>query len=133
MTFDPARWAQSVFIHPTREQLEKAFHRHPPMQQLKKKLQLWCVTCKFGPDRPFHATVVVRGVRKGHELDSLLTALRVLGDSPVGFVGALSQTFHVQLGHGRPMIGLIAAEEPLDRDSAVAHFPESGDQPSGAV
>ena len=133
MSFDPSRWLQSVFIHPTRDQFEGGFHRHPAMMQLKRKLQLWVVTCKFSPDRPYHATVVIRGVRQGHELASLLTATRVLGDSPVGFIGALSQTIHIVLGHGRPLIGLLASEEPLDRDHAVAQFPESGDQPSGAV
>lgn len=133
MSFDPSRWLQSVFIHPTRDQLEEGFHRHPAMMQLKRKLMLWQQTCKFFPDRPYHATVVVRGVRQPYELAAMLTAMRVLGDSPIGFTEALSHTFHIVLGHGRPLIGLIASEEPLDRDHAVAQFPESGDQPSGAV
>lgn len=127
MTFDPARWAQSVFIHPTRLELEEGHMRAQLKLNLKKKLQKWVPICNFAPDRHYHATVVIRGVRREEQAGSILTAMRVLLDAPLGFDVAISHTIHVVLGQGRPLIGLIAAEEPLDRDSAVAHFPVSGD------
>lgn len=127
MTFDPARWAQTVFIHPTRLELEEGHMRAQLKINLKKKLQKWVPICQFAPDRHYHATVVLRGVRHDKEADAVLTAMRVLLDAPLGFDHAISRTIHVVYGEGRPVIGLIASEEPLDRDSAVAHFAAGGD------
>lgn len=126
--FDPARWAQRVFIHPTRDQLEEGAFKTAPFLQLKRKLQLWCVTCKFEPAPRYHATVLLRGVREHKQGISMMAAVRVLADAPIGFAEAISHTFHVELGHGRPFIGLVASEEPLDSLSASAHFVARGDE-----
>lgn len=127
MTFDPAKWAQSVWLHPTRDQLERGYAETRPHLQNKRKLQLRMASSGFGPTQAYHATVVIQGVNRHMVGETIMTATRVLADSPTGFDGALSYMFHVQYG-GRPLIGLIASEEPLDRDSAVAHFVARGDE-----
>ena len=127
MTFDPARWSDNVWVHPTRDQLEEACTKTAPFLQLKRKLHLRVESAKFAPERGYHATVVVDGVRPGWEGLSMMTATRVFCDSPIHFSTALSYTFHVKYG-GRPLIGLICGEQPLDRDFALAHFVARGDE-----
>jgi len=127
MTFDPQRWAQAVFIHPTRRQFEEPCVTEAFLQ-LKRKLQLRCDSAGFAPIGPYHATVLLQGVNRHREGQSMMAAIRVLSDAPIGFSDAKSYTFHVQLGQGRPFIGLVAAEEPLDSLSASAHFVARGDE-----
>ena len=131
--FDPERWLSSFFIHPTRLEMDEGHCRAQLKLNMKTKVRKWVEICKFDPDRRYHATVVIRGAKAGKEGDAMLTAMRVLCDAPLNFDISLSTTFHVQLGGGRPLIGLIATEEPLDRDSAIAQFPPSGDEASGAI
>jgi hypothetical protein len=122
VNFDPRRWLQSVWIHPSRRELEMGYSRTDAQRSLKHKLQQRVTVEQFAPLGRYHATVVVAGVNRYAEGVSLMTATRVFSDSPVGFDDALSYTFHVQLGGSRPLIGLLASEEPLDRGSALAHF-----------
>lgn len=126
--FDPARWAQHVFIRPTRDQFEEGWRKTAPFLQMKRKLQVWCEKNKFEPIGRYHATVVLRGVRAGQQGASMMSAVRVLSDAPIGFAEAISHMFHVELGHGGPMIGMVASEEPLDSLSALAHFVTRGDE-----
>lgn len=125
--FDPVKWAQAVFVHPTRDQLEKGWAGKPYFD-LKKKLQQRCDSAGFAPVVPYHATVVIQGVEKHRQGQAMMTAVRLLCDAPIGFAEARSHTFHVQLGNGRPFIGLVAAEEPLDSLSVLAHFLPRGDE-----
>ena len=124
--FDPVKWAQAVCIRPTRKQFEEPFVT-ASFLQLKKKLQISCDAEGFAPVVRYHATVVIRGVLRHQEGSAMMAAVRVLCDSPIGFDDAISYTFHVQRSGGRPLIGLVASEEPLDSDSAVAHFVVRGD------
>lgn len=124
---DPARWAQSVFIHPTRQQFEEPFTT-AAFLQLKRKLQLRCDSAGFAPTQAYHATVLLQGVNKHREWLAMCAATRVLCDAPIGFSVAKSHTFHVQYGGGRPFIGLVACEEPLDSLSVSAHFVPRGDE-----
>lgn len=116
-----------MFIHPTRDQFDKG-HAGAQFFHLKKKLQDRCDSAGFAPVVPYHATVVIRGVERHKQGQAMVVAVRVLSDAPIGFAEAKSHTFHVQLGQGRPFIGLVAAEEPLDSLSVLAHFLPRGDE-----
>ncbi len=127
VAFDPVRWAQAVFVHPTRDQLERGYVG-AAFFQLKKKLQLRSDSAGFAPVLPYHATVLIRGVERHKEGLAMMTAVRLFSEAPIGFDTARSHTFHVQLGQGRPFIGLVASEEPLDSLSVLAHFLPRGDE-----
>lgn len=127
MNFDPYRWAQTVWLHPTRLQLEQGYVRAKERLDLKRKLQKRVESSGFAPKGSYYATVVILGLTRHEEYSAMMTATRVLADSPIGFDTAQSWTFHVKYG-GRPLIGLVASEEPLDRDSALAHFVTCGDE-----
>lgn len=125
--FDPVKWAQATFIHPTRKQFEEPFVT-ASFLQLKRKLQLRCDSAGFATVVPYHATVLISGVNRHKEGLAMMTAIRVLSDAPIGFDTARSHTFYVEVGQGRPFIGLVACEEPLDRDEVSAHFVARGDE-----
>lgn len=127
MLTDPKKRGMSVFIHPTRQQFEEPFVT-AAFLQLKRKLHLRVESSGFYFPQPYCATVLLQGVNRHMEGLAMMTAIRVLSDSPIGFDVAESYTFHVELGNGRPFIGLVAAEVPLDKLSAAAHFVARGDE-----
>lgn len=118
---------QAVFIHPTRQQFEEPFVT-AAFLQLKRKLQLRVDSAGFHYPQPYAATVLIQGVNRHMEGLAMMAAIRVLSDAPIGFDVAESYTFHVELGNGRPFIGLVASDAPLDKRSAAEHFVARGDE-----
>lgn len=129
MTFDPRLWLQAICIRPTRGQLTQAGRKTEQLQQLKRKLQIGMEMNAFvTPSKPYHATVVIEGVKDHEEGLAMQSAICVLMDAPMGFDTALSHTFHLVKNNRQPLIGLLASEEPLDRCSAIAQFVARGDE-----
>lgn len=123
MNFDPLRWAQKTFVHPTRVQFENGYHRPDARVQLDRKLLDRLNTGEFRPTAPYHATLVLHGVNQDHEGAAIATAFMMLARAKhLHFLSPKGVTLYVVYS-GRPLIGLIATEEPLDRDGAMAHFP----------
>lgn len=120
-----------VWVHPTREQLETGFTAKSRHEILVRKLRDRVLIEKFAPVEAYHAVVLVCGVRWAHSYASQRTALRLLSETPLGFADTLSQTWHL-VGGGRPMIGLIASDRPLDRLETFAHFTDCGVAPDAS-
>lgn len=125
-TFDPGKMAQKTFVHPTREQMDNGYHHPAARHQLDKKLLKRLDTGEFRPEKPYFATLVLHGVAKDHEAQAIATAFMLAGRSKwLGFLSPKGVTLYFVYS-GRPLIGLIATDAPLDRDEALSHFPPSG-------
>lgn len=125
-TFDPEAMMQKTFVHPTREQMDNGYHHPQARVQLDKKLLDRLNTGEFKPQIPYYATLVLHGVSKDKESQAIATAFMLVGRSKwLGFLSPKGVTLYFVYS-GRPLIGLIATDAPLDRDEAMGHFPPSG-------
>lgn len=118
-----------VWIHPSRDQLDKGYRVNTYMNAMIGKVRRRMEVEPFAPVLTYHAVVVLAGVQDC--AGAIRTATKLLLECPLGFRQAESWTWWCA-EHPRPLIGLIAAERPLDRIEALGHFADCGVVPDAS-
>jgi hypothetical protein len=116
-----------VWIHPTRDELEKGYRVTGHFKRLVEKMRRSVEREGFSSAQGYHAVVVIAGIAR-ETGGPIRTATKLLVECPLSFDIAKSWTWWVS-EHPRPFIGLIAAERPLDKEAALLHFSDCGVSP----
>lgn len=118
-----------VWIHPSRDQLDKGYRVNAYMYAMIGKVRRRMEIEPFRPAVYYHANIVLAGVVDTP--GAIKTATKLLLECPIAFDKALSWTWWVAR-HPRPFIGLVAALAPLDRNAAIRHFEDCGVAPDAS-